>query len=416
VATMAVSGIAGHVDEQRLVRTACSLVDIPSPTGSEQAMGERMAALFEELGLQVQWQQVEEGRPNVLGILEGAGGGPTLMFNGHMDTSYSGREPWLRDKPGFQPQSFVRDGHIFGLGISNMKGALAAYVEAVSALRDAGVRLRGDVMVAAVCGEIEKTQWGDEFVGPEYRGYAAGSRHLATHGGVADMCILGEPTEQKVVLGHYGALWVRISTSGPFVHTAFSHGRLEENSIVRMQAVIDAIREWIPTWQERTTYRGMEGVVNIGCLRGGFPWRVSRTPHRTDLFLDCRVPPTLPMARARAEIGDLVRSLRERFPDHGIEHEVYVTAPGSEIAEDHPLVQAIDAAHGEVFGAPPERDVTRWFSDGSALTRYGIETVNYGTSSGLPGAEGENLAIEGLADTARVYALAAATVCGVLKA
>ena len=53
------------------------------------------------------------------------------MFNGHMDTSYSGREAWLRDVPGFQPQAFVEDGRLYGLGISNMKGALACYVEAV---------------------------------------------------------------------------------------------------------------------------------------------------------------------------------------------------------------------------------------------------------------------------------------------
>lgn len=413
MATTAGALIAEQVDEARLVATASSLVDIPSPTGSELAMGERMVELMEELELRVQWQEVEDGRPNVLGLREGAGGGPTLMFNGHMDTSYSGNEPWLRHLAGFQPEAFVRDGHVFGLGVSNMKGALACYLEALHALDDAGVELRGDVMVAAVCGEIEKTQWGEEFRGSEFRGYATGSRHLPTHGGAADMCILGEPTENKVVLGHYGALWVRISTQGPFVHTAFSNGRLEENSIVRMQAVLDAVREWIPDWEERTAYRGLRGVVNVGCLRGGFPWRVSRTPHRTDLFLDCRVPPTLPMARARAEIGDFVRTLRERFEDFGIEHEVFVTAPGSEIAEEHPMIAAIDAAHGEIFGQVPERDVTRWFSDGSALTRYGIETVNYGTSSGLPGTEGENLAIGGLVDTARVYALAAAQLCEV---
>ena len=132
-------------------------------------MAECMRETYEELGLRAQMQQVEEGRWNAIGVLEGAGGGPTLMFNGHMDTSYSGREPWLDGIPGFQPHGFVRDGRIYGLGISNMKGALACYVEAVRALRDAGVRLRGDVMVAAVAGEIEKTQWGDA-QGAEYRG------------------------------------------------------------------------------------------------------------------------------------------------------------------------------------------------------------------------------------------------------
>ena len=98
----------------------------------------------------------------------------------------------------------------------------------------------------------------------------------------------------------------------------------------------------------------------------------------------------------------------------GVEAEVYVTAPGAEIDPAHPIVGALEAAHEEVFGARLERDVTRWFSDASVLTRYGIPTVNYGTSSGLPDAElGENLSIEGLAKTAEVYARAAIKLCEV---
>jgi acetylornithine deacetylase len=376
-------------------------------------MGERVRAELEDLGLQVQWQQVEDGRPNVVGLWEGAGGGKSLMFNGHMDTSYSGREPWLAGIRGFQPEGFVQDGRVYGLGISNMKGALACYMAAVRALRDAGVRLRGDVMVACVCGEIEKTQWHPDFVGSEYRGYAAGSRYLPSHGGVTDMCILGEPTEGKIVLGHYGSLWARISTSGPFIHTAFSAGKRDQTSIVRMRDVLDAVLEFAPEWEERTSYAGKPGIVNVGAINGGFAWRASRTPHRTDLFVDFRVPPSMSMAAARSAVGDFVRALRERFPDHGIEWEVYVTAPGSEIAEDHQLVGAIDEAHADVFGAKPEYDTVRWFSDASALTRYGIESVNYGTSSGLPDAElGENLDIDGLVKTANVYARVAEKICG----
>ena len=88
------------IDRERLVATASSLIDVHSFTGDEQAMATRMAELFDELGLHVQWQQVEDGRANVLGTWPGTGGGKSLMFNGHMDTSYSGREPWLRDVPG----------------------------------------------------------------------------------------------------------------------------------------------------------------------------------------------------------------------------------------------------------------------------------------------------------------------------
>ena len=314
------------IDERRLVDLALRLVSTPSFTGSEQAAAELMRDELDGLGLQVQWQQVEDGRANVLATWPGAGGGPSLMFNGHTDTSYSGREPWLRDIPGFQPEGFERDGRIYGLGISNMKGALACYVEALRALMDQGVRLKGDLMIAAVAGEIEKTQQGDD-QGAEFRGYAAGSRYLVTHGGVADMCILGEPTENKVVLAHFGSLWLRLSTSGPFIHTAFSSGRQDENSIVRMGPVLEQVLEWLPSWEERMSYGDVRGVANVGGIEGGFGWRASRTPHRTDLFLDLRVPPDVEMADAKREALAFSRSL------DGVEAEVYVTAPGATIEE-----------------------------------------------------------------------------------
>jgi acetylornithine deacetylase len=395
-----------RIDERRLVQRAIDAVSIPSFTGSEEPLARWMQGVLEELGLQVHWQQVEEGRANVLGTWAGAGGGPTLMFNGHLDTSYSGREPWLAGVPGFQPQGFEREGRIYGLGISNMKGALACYIEAVQALREAGVRLRGDVQIAAVAGEIEKTQQGDA-QGAEYRGYAAGSRYLVTHGGAADMCILGEPTENKLVLAHFGSLWLRLSTRGPFVHTAFSGGRRDENSILRMRPVLDAVLEWLPAWEEEMSYGDVRGVANVGSIEGGFGWRASRTPHRTDLYLDLRVPPDVEMAEARRKALEFARTL------DGVEAEVYVTAPGATIDGEHPLVAAVAEAHEQVFGSPAERDVTRWFSDASVLSRYGIATLNYGTSSGLPDPElGENLAIDGLVRTAKVYALAAQRVCG----
>ncbi len=335
-------------------------------------MAELMRETFLDMGLQVQWQQVEDGRANVLGTARAPEAGRASCSTGTW-TRRTRAEPWLRHVPGFQPSAFVEDGRLYGLGISNMKGALACYVEALRALADAGVRLRGDVMIAAVSGEIEKTQWG-EAQGAEFRGYAAGSRYLVSHGGVADMCILGEPTESKVVLGHFGSLWLRISTQGPFIHTAFSEGKRDQNSIVRMRDVLDAVLEWIPSWEDdpANAYRGAKAIVNVGAVEGGFGWRVSRTPHRTDLFLDVRVPPTKEMATARSQVLEMVRGLAERFPDHGIEGEVYVTAPGAEIAEDHPLVGALDAAHAEVFGV-----AARARRDALVLRRVGADALRH---------------------------------------
>jgi acetylornithine deacetylase/succinyl-diaminopimelate desuccinylase-like protein len=398
------------VDERRLVGWATDAVSIPSFTGEEQAMADWIAGELRALGCSVQLQQVEEGRANVLATRAGTGGGKTLMLNGHMDTSYSGREPWSQGVEGFQPRGVERDGRIWGLGISNMKGALACYLAALAALGDE--QLRGDVVVAAVCGEIEKTQYGDA-QGAQYRGYAAGTRHLVTHGGVADMCLLGEPTEGKVVLGHFGSLWARIGVGGDFVHTAFSEGRA--NSVLRMGELLGPVREWCEAWARdgANAYRGVPAIASVGAIRGGFEWRLSRTPQRTSVFLDVRVPPTKPMAEARRAVLELARELQLAHPDWDVDAEVYVTAPGAEIDEGHELVSAIDAAHEEVFGEPPGRDVPRWFSDASALTAYGVPTVNYGTSTGLMEPDkGESLEVEGLVRTAEVYAGVARRVCG----
>jgi acetylornithine deacetylase len=398
------------IDREALVADAVGAVSIPSFTGSEQAMAEWYAERCEELGCTVQWQQVEDGRANVLATRAGTGGGRSLMFNGHMDTSYSGREPWSRGVEGFQPRGVERDGRIWGLGISNMKGALACYLAALRALRE--VELAGDVVVAAVSGEIEKTQYGDA-QGAEYRGYAAGTRYLVTHGGVADMCLLGEPTEGKVVLGHFGSLWARIGIGGDFVHTAFSEGRA--NSVLRAAEALPEIAAWCERWaaDESNAWGGMPAIASVGAVRGGFEWRLSRMPQRTSVFLDVRVPPTKPMAEARRAVLELARSLGDAHPEWDVDAEVYVTAPGAQIDEGHPLVAAIDAAHEQVLGSRPGRDVPRWFSDASALTAYGVPTVNYGASTGLmePG-KGESLEIEGLVRTAEVYARVAQGVCG----
>jgi acetylornithine deacetylase len=147
--------ILANIREDEIVSMARDVINIPSPTGEELEMGRYMRQTFEALGLETTWQEVEEGRANVIGRWSGAGDGPTLMFNGHMDTSNSGRERFLTGI-GYKPNAVVKNGYLYGLGIYNMKGALVCYTHAVKALRRAGVRLSGDVIIAAVVGEIER--------------------------------------------------------------------------------------------------------------------------------------------------------------------------------------------------------------------------------------------------------------------
>jgi len=404
--------ILGAVDEEALVAMACDVINLCTPTGEERDMARYLRAAWEAMGLRVDWQEVEDDRPNVIATWTGRGSGKRLMFNGHMDTSNSGREPFLTGI-GYKPHAVVKDGMIFGLGIYNMKGALVCYTHAVKALQRAGVRLAGDVILAGVVGEIEKTQVGSEFSGAEYRGYGAGSHYLVTHGVVADACILGEPTDMQMVLGHHGSLWARIVTRGIYVHTAFAAGRQEQTSVRRMHDVLAAVYAWIPEWEKRAAYGGRPGTVNVGCVRGGAPWRASRTPAETEVCMDVRVPPTMAMADARRAVADLVSGLQKRYPEYGIEFDTYVSCPGAEIPADHELVKAVESAHTQVMGQPPKRDTVLWSSDASVLSRYGIATLNYGPSSGPRDEQGEKVAIETLVNITKIYALAAAAICEV---
>ena len=181
----------------------------------------------------------------------------------------------------------------------------------------------------------------------------------SAHGGAADMCILGEPTENKLVLAHFGSLWLRLSTHGPFVHTAFSEGRRGENSIVKMQpGARRPCSSGCRPGRRRCRYGDVRGVANVGVDRGRL--RLARVADATP---DRPLPGPARAAR-RADGGRAAEGARVRTRSlDGVEAEVYVTAPGAEIDEGHPLVAALGEAHAEVFGSPPERDVTRWFSE-----------------------------------------------------
>ena len=112
--------IVAEVREEEIVAMSCDVINIPSPTGEELHMAEYMQMRLEQLGLNVTWQEVEENRANVVARWIGSGGGRNLMFNGHMDTSNTGREDFLTGA-GYKPFAQVKDGFIYGLGIYNMK-------------------------------------------------------------------------------------------------------------------------------------------------------------------------------------------------------------------------------------------------------------------------------------------------------
>ena len=336
----------------------------------------------------------------------GAGGGQSLMFNGHMDTSYSGREPWLRAVPGFQPQAFERDGRLYGLGHLEHEGrARLLRRGACARSQDAGVRLRGDVMIAAVCGEIEKTQYGRRAgrAVPRLRRRLALPRHARRRRRhvPARRADRGQGRARPLRL----ALGAHPRARRLHPHRVQRGPGATSNSILRMHDVLAAVKEWIPALGERPVERlpRREGDRQRRRDRGRL--RLARlahaAPHRP-----------LPRRARAADEGDGALRAREVLDDgraslpHDVEGgDLRHRAGRARSTRATSSSRAVDTAHEAVFGATPERDVTRWFSDASALTRYGIPTVNYGTSTGLMDVElGENLEIDGLVKTAEVYA------------
>src|SRR4029079_3506330 len=118
------SKAAAHVTAEAGRDTLAAMVDISSPTGREAEMAKYLVHRMRGVGLDTDLQLVDEGRPNAVGHLQGAGCGPNLLLTGHMDTSYSGDEDYLVGE-GFRPKAVVRDGWLWGLGAKNMKTGLA---------------------------------------------------------------------------------------------------------------------------------------------------------------------------------------------------------------------------------------------------------------------------------------------------
>jgi acetylornithine deacetylase/succinyl-diaminopimelate desuccinylase-like protein len=119
------------------------------------------------------------------------------------------------------------------------------------------------------------------------------------------------------------------------------------------------------------------------------------------------------MNEARRHAQQLFLELEKKHSDWGLEFETYVSVPGARISEEHEMIKAIDSNHERIMGKRPERETVVWCSDASVLSRYGIETVNYGPSSGPRDKEGEKVQIKTLVDITKIYALTAAELCGV---
>lgn len=414
---MSASALAA-VDRAYVIEMTKGLVNIPSPTGQEAAIAQYYAGRLRELGLEVEFQEVEEERPNVIGRYLGSGGGKTVLLCGHFDTSTTPDDEV--SGPGYAPHYVEAGGWAYGLGVSNMKNALAIYAGAVRAISESRTPIKGDIVIGAVVGEIEKAPI-DKYKGKAYRGGGSGARYMVHHGVTADFCLDGEPTGMRLQTGNAGYIFARITIKGIPSHT-FSRAT-GIDPIAKMEALLPLIRKWEETYQKRHPHPLMLPLVGVGAIEGGLPFKPSVCPAPfCHLYIHITTIPGTKPTTVYRELETVLKEQAAKDPELDWELKFYLVSDGYELPKTSPVVQAVERSHREVFKQEviyPEPARYSVSSDCSPIFQYGIPGVTYGAGGITPsgkysmyeGAKGEVLGLDNLYKMTQSYTLALIDLC-----
>jgi len=334
----------------------CQLISIPSvnPTVSpEEPYGEKAIAEFARDWLQAhsitaRLEEVAPGRPNVYAEV-GLGNGPTLCLCAHLDTVGTAG---MTISP-FEPR--IESNKVYGRGSYDMKGGVAAIMSAAAAIATE-LSIHGKLILALVADEEYASIGADDFV----------KKHKA------DACILVEPSEQKVILGHKGFFWAEIATKGRAAHG--SRWDIGVSAIGKMGRIIVALEEFDKNILRKRVHP-LVGPASMHCalIQGGSG--VSTYAPECTLKIERR---TIPGEKSE----DIVRELKEVIRATGEDAEVncYFQRPSLLCDRDEPVVQHLRAAAQSVTGVQPEEAGVAFWMDAAVFAGAGIPTVNYGSS------------------------------------
>jgi succinyl-diaminopimelate desuccinylase len=385
------------ITAQDAVDLVRALVDIPSPTGEERPCAAYLHEYMRESGVEASIQELETNRANVIAAVPGREPGPTLMLNGHLDTTFYGEEAEDYAALGaFRPNDYARsfeiDGGIYGLGSFNMKGGVTAAFLAVRALKKAGVRLKGSVMASGVAGESEKAPVRGamrNYDGPRFRGGGFGTRSLLMHCSPIDYAIVAEPSDLYVVNAQAGYLFVKIIVYGrsAYLSVKGSQGSAPGvHAIDEAIEVIHALREWGEVYAERHTYETGLGkltpYVSLGAIDAGWPYFPSIIPGVCHLYINVRLTPATTARHALDELEGVMRTVVEKRSSLRYELEVFASNAPSTVtpADSHFVKTAVDVMEQKMglptnpFG-PGEADPS---NDTNVFRRHGIPAIKCG--------------------------------------
>ncbi len=379
-------------DPASIERQLADLVQIDSrnPDLSDEGPGEAEAAAYvaaamQDLGLEVDHWEAAPGRPNVVGVLRGTGGGRSLMWNAHTDTvGVEGMEA------PFDP--VVRAGRLYGRGAQDMKASLVAHLEAIRLLQASGP-LAGDVIVAAVADE-EHGSLGTEAVVERY---------------APDGAIVTEPTDMQLALVHKGFAWIDVTTYGRAAHG--SRPAEGVDATLRMGRALSRLETLARSLRARDGHpRVGPPSLHVGQIRGGTAPSVYAA--RCWARVERRIVPGETPADALAEVRDILDALHAEDDTFEADAEPVFARHPLQTPANARIANIVRDCLADVLGdnAGPDVGASFW-TDAALLAEAGTETVVLGPrGAGLHTTE-EWVDLASVAQLAEVLAEAARQYC-----
>ena len=310
--------------------------DTINPPGEERVCAHHIGGMLEASGFRVDYHEFANQRTSLVARLDGSGDGPPICFTGHIDVVPLGKAAWSHD-----PFAGERDGdRLFGRGVTDMKGALAAIVLAAQRIAALPERKAGLVLVLTA---------GEET-------HCEGAHHLAAQPGAlgsAGAVLVGEPTANQPLVGHKGRVRYRIKTTGVTAHASMPEQG--DNAILKIAEVVQRLERFDfgvaphPVMGSPT--------LNVGTITGGL--NINSVPDEAEIGVDIR---TIPGQTADEIEVRLEASLGPEVGVTNIANEDSVVTD----ARDEWVQQVYDVME-PLLGRRPQPATAVYFTDGSVL-------------------------------------------------
>lgn len=368
-------------EEAKDILTKFVQTNTVNPPGNEKALALWIADEFKKAGIEAEVRDMGEGRANVVARIKGSGERKALLFDGHLDTVPPGN--WTEDPWG----AVVKDGKLYGLGASDMKGGLAAMMHVVKAIKKSGAALKGDLVFAASIDEETDS---------------LGAWDLLKSGGLDGVgaIVIGEPNYNEITICEKGALWLKVTT-----HGQTSHGAMPEkgvNAVIHMNKFLDKLLQYQFQYTESPILG--KPTMNIATLHGGFKTNV--VPDRCELTVDIRTVPGQVHKDIIADFQRMCDEVKAEIPEFKADIEVLSDRVAVETKASDDFVRLCRDVQQDVTGRNPEPNGFMCYTDAAVfLPNTHIPLIVYGPGEQhMAHQPDEYICLDRLYESVRFYA------------